>query len=162
MSDELPPVTTKLLAVLRGADLAFDTLQHEPVFTSQEAANVRGSDLHSGAKALVVKGDDTFMMAVIPADLELDSVALRKRLGSKKLRFANKYELKELTGLEPGAVPPFGSLFELPTICDPTLGENESINFNAGSNSFSITMAYEDYIHVERPAMAPITKAGGA
>ena len=56
----------------------------------------------------------------------------------------------ELTGLTPGSIPPFGSLFGLPTFCDERLGENEVINFNAGDHSVSVSMRYADYVLVEK------------
>ena len=86
--------------------------------------------LSSGAKALICKVDAQFVMFVIPADRKLDSKRVRQALGIRALRFATPDELRELTGLSPGAVPPFGSLFGLPTHCDSRLAENERINFN--------------------------------
>lgn len=151
-------VHERLLAALKAAGVEFTTLQHRPVFTSAEAAEVRGTSLRSGAKALILKGDDRFVMAVLPADMALDSRAVRDRLGWKGLRFATKEELLELTGLTPGSVPPFGSLFGLETICDERLGENQSINFNAGSHSDSIQMTYAGFLAFEKPTAAAIAK----
>jgi Ala-tRNA(Pro) deacylase len=62
-----------------------------------------------------------------------------------------------LTGLTPGAVPPFGSLFGLPTHCDSRLGENQRINFNAGDHSISISLACADYLLVEKPILGSFT-----
>ncbi|MGA2032170.1 MAG: YbaK/EbsC family protein [Thermoguttaceae bacterium] len=59
--------------------------------------------------------------------------------------------MQELTGLTPGSIPPFGSLFGLPTLCDERLGANEIINFNAGDHSISVSMQYADYVSVEKP-----------
>lgn len=151
-------ITARLLAKLEQAGIDFVLTEHEAVYTSAEAAEVRGSSLHSGAKALIVKGNDDFVMAVIPADLALRSTALRKVIRSRRLRFATKEELLELTGLTPGAVPPFGSLFNLQTVCDERLAENEKINFNAGTHSQSIRMTYQDYVNCESPIIADITK----
>ncbi len=158
MADADAAILERLLGKLRDAGIAFTMTHHRPVFTSAEAAEVRGTTLHSGAKALVVKAGEQFVMVVMPADTSLDSVALRRLLGCKRTRFANREELLELTGLEPGSVPPFGSLFDLPTICDPDLGDNESINFNAGSHTNSIQMTYADYQTFESPRVAPVTK----
>ena len=155
-------VLSRLVEALRDAGIAFTQTQHRPVYTSAEAAEVRGVALHSGAKALIVKGADVFLMAVMPADLSLDSHALRAMLGTKKLRFATKEEVLDLTGLTPGSIPPFGSLFNLPTYCDEHLADNERINFNAGSHSISIQMAYADYVAYESPRMAKIGKAESA
>ena len=126
------------------------------MYTSAEAAEVRGVSLHSGAKALIVKGGENFLMVVIPADLSLDSHALRALLGTKKLRFATKDEVLERTGLTPGSIPPFGSLFNLPTYCDERLADNERINFNAGDHSVSIQMNYADYVAYESPRIAKV------
>jgi Ala-tRNA(Pro) deacylase len=93
----------------------------------------------------------------VPADRKLDSKKARAALGTRSLRFATREEVEQLTGLQPGSIPPFGSLFGLPSWCDPALGENPSINFNAGDHSISVQMAYADYVAVERPAPAELT-----
>ena len=155
---ELPDVTIRLVAALEGAKIEFTLTEHRPVYSSAEAADVRGTSLHSGAKALIVKSDRGYSMLVMPADLALDSSATRKHFRSKRLRFASKDELLELTGLTPGSVPPFGSLFVLPTICDERLEENGEINFNAGDQSRSIRMSYRDYVAFEKPEIARVAK----
>ena len=158
----MPPqgdnVLSRLAEALRGAGVAFTQTEHRPVYTSAEAAEVRGVSLHSGAKALIVKGGENFLMVVMPADLSLDSHALRTLLETKKLRFATKEEVLELTGLKPGSIPPFGSLFNLPIYCDESLAENERINFNAGSHSVSIQMNYADYVAFESPNISRVAK----
>jgi Ala-tRNA(Pro) deacylase len=150
-------VFERLESWLRGRQVSFTVLRHEPVFTSEQAAAVRGTPLASGAKALVVKAGDRFVLLVLPADRKLDSRKARTALGVKALRFANRDEVEQLTGLQPGSIPPFGSLFELPTYCDPALAENPSINFNAGDHSISIQLAYADYVVAEQPTLAKLT-----
>jgi Ala-tRNA(Pro) deacylase len=146
-----PSVFPRVESLLNQAGVPFQVLHHEPVFTSEEAARVRGVDLASGAKALVCKADDEFLMIVLPADRRLDSKGVRRGLGARRLRFANREEVLELTGLAPGSIPPFGSLFDLKTLCDERLGENERINFNAGDHRISVSMLYADYLRVEGP-----------
>jgi Ala-tRNA(Pro) deacylase len=131
----------------------YRVLRHDPVYTSEEAARVRGTPLASGAKALVCKGEEGFVMFVVPADRKLESHAVRRAKGWRKLRFATREEVVELTGLAPGSIPPFGSLFGLPTLCDERLGDNEVINFNAGDHSISVSMRYADYVQVEKPEL---------
>ena len=75
----------------------------------------------------------------------------------RPVRFATKDEVEQLTGLQPGSIPPFGSLFGLKTYCDPALGQNASINFNAGDHAISVQMPYSEYIRVETPVTATIT-----
>jgi Ala-tRNA(Pro) deacylase len=136
---------------LERAGVAFTVLEHEPVFTSEQAAAVRGTPLSSGAKALVMKAGERFVMLVLPADRKLDSRKAKTGLAVKALRFASKEEVEQLTGLQPGSIPPFGSLFGLPTYCEPALAENPSINFNAGDHAISIQMSHADYSAVEKP-----------
>jgi Ala-tRNA(Pro) deacylase len=142
---------------LQQAGITFTVLRHAPVFTSEEAAAVRGTSLASGAKALVVKAGESFVLLVLPADRKLDSRKARASLGVKALRFATREEVEQLTGLQPGSIPPFGSLFGLPTSCDLALAANASINFNAGDHAISVQMNYADFIAIEQPRMVEIT-----
>jgi Ala-tRNA(Pro) deacylase len=156
---EDPVVLARLQQALDAAGIAYRRIEHEPIYTSEQAAEVRGTPLHSGAKALVVKGmKGDFMLAVMPADLGLAGTKFRKLIGSRRLRFATEDELRDLTGLAPGSVPPFGSLFGLKTICDERLADNERIVFSAGSHTVSLQMSYADYVEFENPRIAAITK----
>jgi Ala-tRNA(Pro) deacylase len=148
-----PSVFEHLEDLLQEHGIALQVLRHEPVYTSEEAARVRGTPLASGAKALICKGEEGFVMFVVPADRRLDSRAVRRAKGWRKLRFATREEVLELTGLAPGSIPPFGSLFGLPTLCDERLGENDVINFNAGDHSISVSMRYADYALAEKPQL---------
>jgi Ala-tRNA(Pro) deacylase len=150
-------VFDRLSEKLSSAGVAFAVSHHAPVFTSEEAAAVRGVPLASGAKALVVKAGEVFLMLVVPADRKLDSKKARGVLGVKALRFASREEVQQMTGLQPGSIPPFGSLFGLPTRCDPALAQNERINFNAGDHGISISIAYADYLAVEQPQLTEVT-----
>ena len=51
-------VFDRLSGFLQGKGVKFSVLQHAPVFTSEEAAAVRGTSLASGAKALICKADE--------------------------------------------------------------------------------------------------------
>ena len=152
-------VFDRLQLMLTQSGVPFTVLRHEQVFTSEQAAAVRGTSLASGAKALIIKAGDRFALLVLPADRKLDSRQARTVLGVKAIRFATKDEVKDLTGLEPGSIPPFGSLFALPTYCDPALAANPSINFNAGDHAISVQMSYTDFHSVEKPAITTLTVA---
>ena len=148
-----PTVFDRLSGFLHGKGVEFSVLQHAPVFTSEEAAAVRGTSLASGAKALICKADEQFVLIVLPADRRLASKLVRKEMGVKSLRFATREEVEQLTGLAPGSIPPFGSLFNLPTWCDNHLSEQPRINFNAGDHAISISLTYADFVRAEAPRM---------
>lgn len=151
-------VFSRLQNLLAQRGILFDVLHHAPVYTSQQAAHVRGTSLASGAKALICKADDRFVMFVLPADRKLASKLVRQTLGIKSLRFASQEEIEQLCGLAPGAIPPFGSLFGLATYCDLHLAEVPQINFNAGDHAISISMAYSDYAAAENPQLGQFSE----
>lgn len=150
-------VVERLRLLLRAAGVHFQESHHQPVYTSEEAAAVRRASLASGAKALLVKADQRFVLLVIPADRKLNSKKAKESLGVKELRFANKEELQAQTGLTPGAVPPFGSLFGMPTFVDPALGQEEKINFNAGDQTISFCILWQEYQKAEPMRLATLT-----
>jgi Ala-tRNA(Pro) deacylase len=153
-------VLDRITALLQQHSVTFEMLRHTPVFTSEEAAQVRGTSLSSGAKALVCKADERFVLLVMPANRRLDSKLARSSLGIKSLRFATREEVLELTSLTPGSIPPFGQLFALKTYCDAALAVEDRINFNAGDHSVSVSMRYEDYARIEQPQICALTSAG--
>ena len=146
-------VTARIQALLHSRGVTFTFKEHPPVKTSQEAADIRGTPLHEGAKALVFAADAAIVLAVVPAHKRVGTRAFKRAFGVKNLRMVNPDELRELTGLPVGAVPPFGSVLDLPTYVDRGLLANERISFNAGSREASIVMACRDYIAVEQPTL---------
>lgn len=144
-----------LLAIRRlltEAGVSFREVHHESTRTSEESAKARGEELRIGGKALLMKGDDTFRLFVLPADRKLDSGAIRREFGWKKLRFATPEELLERTGLVPGSVPPFGPPILPFELClDLAATQNPRIAFNAGSLTDSVILAMPDYLAVAKP-----------
>jgi Ala-tRNA(Pro) deacylase len=139
----------KIRAWLAAEGVSFREVHHEPTRTSEDSARARGEELRVGGKALLIKVDDVYRLFVLSADRKLDSAAVKQRFGARKTRFATPEELAELTGLVPGAVPPFGSpLLPFPLYVDPSVFANERIAFNAGSLTDSIVMAASDYRRV--------------
>jgi Ala-tRNA(Pro) deacylase len=155
-----PTVFDRLIALLEGKGVGYEVLRHAPVRTSAEAAQVRGTPLSSGAKALICSADGRFVLFVLPGDRRLDSKAVRKAMALKSLRFATRDEVLDLTSLTPGAIPPFGQLFGLPTWCDVGLTEEPTISFNAGDHAISVSLRSADYLAVEQPLRAALSEPG--
>lgn len=145
-------ILAQLRLWLGGQQISYREVHHEPTFTSEESARARGEELRVGGKALLMRGDDGFALFVLPADRRADSAAIRKELKLGKLRFANRDELLELTGLVPGSVPPFGQpILPFALYVDAALESNDRIAFNAGSLTDSMVLAMPDYLRVARP-----------
>lgn len=152
----------KIINLLRENDLWFETFEHEPVHTSEEAAKIRdGYTLKQGAKALIVRvkitGEKYFAMLVMPGDTKFSSDKVKKLLRAKDIRFATEDEVGEITeGIQTGGVPPFGNLFGLRVIVDQSLFSNEKIVFNAGDRRFSVAMKSKDYKMLVKPEIESI------
>ncbi len=144
---------------LTSQSVEFKEVHHEPTKTSEESAKARGVDLSAGGKALVLKIGDSFKLFVLSASKQLDSSALKKRFDVKKIRFADKDELMQLTGLVPGSVPPFGEpILDLKLFVDNSIVNNEIIAFNAGSLTDSLIMSVQDYLKVANPVILDFSK----
>lgn len=148
-----------IITLLDANAVRYRLIHHEPTFTSEQSAEVRGESLRIGGKAILMKTDAVFRLFVLSAELRVDSKAIKKFLGVSNLRFANAEELKELTGLVPGSVPPFGRpILPFDLYVDPSIFANERIAFNAGSLTDSIVMATADYRKVANPIEFPFTR----
>lgn len=146
-------VTNAIRELLNSQNIPFRELHHEPTFTSEESAKARGEALSNGAKAILLKTDEKFGLFVIPADGKLDSTAIKRHLGLKKLRFATPEELFEVTGLVPGSVPPFGRpVLPVELYADPAVGARTGrVAFNAGSVTTSIVLNAKDWVNLAAP-----------
>lgn len=156
----------KLKAFLDEGKVEYAVSSHKPVLTSEEAAEVRGVSLASGAKAMLLKDsgkklskeNTPYYMAVISSAHRFSSKQFKKVINCKNFRFATPEELYEVTNVVTGALPPFGKIFNVPVYVDRGLSKEETINFNAGLRTHSITMKYEDFFKVEAPVFHVFTE----
>lgn len=153
---------SKIVNLLKENNLWFETFEHEPVHTSEEAAKIRdGYSLKQGAKALIVRvktaGEKYFAMLVMRGDTKFDNDKVKSLLKAKDIRFATEVEVNEITnGIQTGGVPPFGNLFGIRVIVDRGLFSNEKIVFNAGDRRFSVAMRSDDYKVLVKPEIEVI------
>ncbi len=132
----------------------YQVSEHEPVYTSEQAAEVRGVELKTGVKALVLRTEEgSFVMGLVAADRRIDLKKLAKIVKTKKLRLASPQEVLKITGCEVGSVHPFGNLHRLPTYLDSSVLENDMVNFNVGLHTVSIHMKAKDLIKAIRPVI---------
>lgn len=164
MLENYHPVTSKIVEFLKTNNMWFETFEHKPVRTSEEASKVRnGYTIDQGAKALIIRvkisnANKKFVMLVLPGISRFDVDKVKLLFEAKDIRFATEPEVAELTGgVQPGGVPPFGNLFSLEVIADPQLFENEKIIFNAGDKSFSVGMYSKDYKELVEPQVISIS-----
>jgi len=148
----------KIVKLLKTNDIFYQDTEHEPVYTSAQAAEIRGISASQGAKALLLKCESGFILALLPGDRKLDSRKLKDLLNVKGLRFAFPKEVKDIMGCEIGACYPFGNLINLPTYADNYLSTNDTVSFNPGVHTRSIEMKWKDLYMLVKPKMVDISK----
>ena len=76
-------VFERIVQLLDSAAVGYRSLEHPPTLTSEDSARVRQEPLEVGAKALLLKAAEHYLIVVIPADRKLDSAALKRQLAMK-------------------------------------------------------------------------------
>jgi Ala-tRNA(Pro) deacylase len=138
--------------LLDSKNIEYTISEHEPVFTSEQAAKVRGVDLKTGVKALVLKTKEgNFILGLVAADKKIDLKKLAEIANTKDLELAKPEEVLKLTNCKVGSVHPFGILHNLPTYLDISVLENEYVNFNIGLHTKSIQMKSKDLVEIVKP-----------
>ncbi len=157
-------VLQKLIDLFTAGGANFHVLEHEASGkSSQSVAQIRGTELGQGAKALVchVKGNGLklYVLAVLPADKQADLTKLARALGARRASLASPVEVTELTGCVFGAVPPVSFHPNLKLVADPTLYTRyDELAFNAGALDHSIIIATQDYKRIVAPQLIDFLK----
>lgn len=145
----------------------FKLTNHEPVITSEEAAKVRGSNIAEGAKALLFwaypteqKSERYPIQIVINGDKKVSKEKLVELINVIKVKMLSADEVEQLSSVRPGAVPPFGNLFQQPTkvILAKTFLINEYMEFNVALHTQSVRMKTSDWIKIINPDILDISE----
>lgn len=152
------PILKRLENLLKEHNISYRVYVHPEAYTAQEIAasmHISGKEL---AKSVMVKANGHYVMAVMPASCKVDFKRLREVLKESDVKLANEAEFKNLfPDCEPGAEPPFGNLYNVETVVDRSLSEDEHIYFNAGNHYEAIEMGYRDFEELVRPKVAEFT-----
>ena len=148
------PVKT-LTKFLDDNKVKYVTIRHSIAYTAQqiaESAHIPGDEM---AKTVMVKLDDRMAMAVLRGTDKVDMDLLRGVAGANKAELATEVQFQGMfPGVELGAMPPFGNLYDMAVYVDEGLTRDERIAFNAGSHSELIQLDYKDYERLVEPTVA--------
>ncbi len=142
----------KLKKYLDDNGIHYVTITHSQAFTSQQiaaSAHIKGKDL---AKTVIIKIDNRFAMAVLPANKHVNFNYIRAVTGKTEVKLASEAEFRELfPDCEIGAMPPFGNLYNMDVYVSSDITKEEDIAFNGGNHAELIRMKYEDFSKLVRP-----------
>ena len=157
-------VLEKLTTLFSENHATFRVLEHEASGkSSRSVAEIRGTALGQGAKALVchLKGNGVklYVLAVLPADKQADLSQLAAHFGARRASLASPDEVTELTGCVFGAVPPVSFHPNLKLVADPSLFTRyDELAFNAGLLDHSIIIKRADYQRIVHPETVHVLK----
>jgi Ala-tRNA(Pro) deacylase len=148
-------ISEKLKEYLENSGMSYIAHPHRTAYTSQEIAQTVHVPGREMVKSVILKADeDTLIMAVLSANDVANLDLLRDEIGCNELRLASEAEFSDaFPTCKPGAMPPFGNIFNLRTYCDANLSRNREIEFNAGSHDETIRMRFEDYELLANPEL---------
>lgn len=140
--------------------VSYEVFEHGPVYTSEQAARVRGEPLSSGVKSLVFKAEDDFILALVPGDKKADFAKLRSISGKKNIRLATPEEVLKVCNCEIGSVHPFGNLMGsgIKTCMDRSILQNTRVNFNVGLHTMTVRMSPQDLKEIIKPEVVDLVK----
>jgi len=148
----------KLKKFLDSHDVKYVSISHSPAYSAQtvaESAHIPGKEL---AKTVIVRIDDKFAMAVLPASCRVHLGHLKMAVSASHVELATETELENLfPDCEKGAMPPFGNLYDMDVYVAEQLAEDEEIAFSAGSHTELVRMSYKDFESLVTPKITALT-----
>jgi Ala-tRNA(Pro) deacylase len=142
----------RVIEFLDKSAISYKVTEHQPAFTAQHMAAEEHEPGKYVAKPVIVKADDKYVMCVLPACYKIDMKALKSQLGAKSVKLAEEEDIVKLfPDCAPGAEPPFGNLYDLPTVMDKTLEKDDHITFQAGTHEKAIRISMDDYRRLVKP-----------
>ena len=127
-------------------------VQHHTAFTAQEVAAEEHIPGKMMVKTVILRLDDRFAMAVLPANARVNFAAFKQFVGAQEARLATEFEFTGMfADCDVGAMPPFGNLYGLPVYVEDSLTQDTEIVFNAGTHQDTIHMKYEDFSRLVQP-----------
>ena len=125
--------------------VTYDVVQNEPTMSSTrtaQACHISGKRL---AKAVVLRADGGFMLAVLPASHHIRLEDLRAQLGTN-VDFAAEGEIAGMfQDCARGAVPPVGDCYGLDWIVDDSIDDKGDVYLEAGDHATLIRMTYPQF-----------------
>jgi Cys-tRNA(Pro)/Cys-tRNA(Cys) deacylase len=120
---------------------------HGPVRSLAEAAAARGVEPRAIVKTLVVRrGDDDFLLVLVPGDRGISWPKLRALLGVNRMSMPDAETARTATGYERGTITPFGALGTWPVIVDDQVTQLETVSVGGGAHGVAFTLTGPDLV----------------
>jgi Ala-tRNA(Pro) deacylase len=147
----MPATPADLFAFLDRLGIAHRSVSHPPLFTVEDSQRLRGTIPGGHVKNLLLKDkkDAVFLVTALE-DAAIDLKRLHQRLGAGRFSFASADLMRELIGVEPGAVTPFGAINDtggrVTVVLDAAMMRFETLNCHPLVNTMTTSIASADLV----------------
>lgn len=147
----MPATRDELFARFKALGIDVLTRQHAAVHTVEQAQALRGEIPGGHCKNLFLKDDkDNIWLIVCLEEAQIDLKAAPAKIGSRRLSFAKPELLREVLGVEPGSVTPFGLMNDtgrrVNVVLDQAMMAHELLNFHPLENNATTTIRSADLL----------------
>jgi Ala-tRNA(Pro) deacylase len=147
----MPAKSTDLFAFLDRLEIRYLTTHHEALFTVEESQQRRGKISGGHSKNLFLKDKKgAFFLVVALEDAQIDLKSVQRVIGSARLSFASAEALREILGVEPGAVTPFAAINDpnqkVSIVLDAAMMEQATLNYHPLVNTMTTSITREDLL----------------
>jgi Ala-tRNA(Pro) deacylase len=138
-------IATRVVNYLIEQDADYEVVGHPHSASSLETAELAHVPGDRLAKSVLLEDAAGYVLATLPASYRVDLGELHRQT-NRNLGLATESELEAVFGdCEPGALPPFGSIYDMDTIVDGTLAEQSDVYFEAGDHEQLIRVSGETF-----------------
>lgn len=132
---------------------AYELLSHPRSGNSVQTARAAHLPAGSLAKAVVLKDDAGYVLAVLPSSCHVVLSRLGKALHRLPLQLADEAEFAMLfSDCDRGALPPLGGVYGLPMIVDEALDAQPEVYFEAGDHEHLVHMTRAEFLRLTAEA----------
>jgi Ala-tRNA(Pro) deacylase len=147
----MPATRDDLFTRFKELGIETTTRDHAPVHTVEEARALRGEIAGGHCKNLFLKDDKgNIWLIVCLEEAEVDLKAAPARIGSRRLSFAKPDLLREVLGVEPGSVTPFGLINDsnqrVNVVLDSEMMSHALLNYHPLENTATTTIRSADLV----------------
>lgn len=148
--------STRLKGLLDANHVKYVCIAHSPAYTAQEIASLAQLPGKTLAKTVMFFINNQLAMAVVPGSMQVSLAKLKGLAHGTIIALATEDEFREaFADCETGAMPPFGTLYDMPVYIDESLCGDDII-FNAGSHRELIKMPFSDFFRIVKPQIGNI------
>jgi Ala-tRNA(Pro) deacylase len=138
--------------------IAYEVVEHARGESAAAEARAAGVTPANAAKSVLLRDQDGFRLAVVPASERVDLHKLRALLeAGKELRLASEEEMaNEFPGFELGAIPPLGEMLPAAEIVDRRILDHDRVLCNGGDHEHSLLLDPRDLVRASSAVEADI------